>query len=125
MKLSKIVPEIAIVASVCIPLAFAFLLPFFYHPVPKDPSPRTFNATVWQTTTNLEERFAMVDDLRRKVTGMTASEVYRLLGKPDWEMSKDNWIGYSLGIVGKDSETTLHIHFECNHVDKIVVHRDT
>lgn len=127
MKLSKIGTEIAIVASVCVPLAIAFTLPIFYHPVPKDPPQRTFNATAWQTTEHQEERFAMLDDLKRqhKVIGMTAPQVYRLLGEPDWDLSKDNWIGYSMGNVGKDSATMLQIHFEGGHVDKIQVHRDT
>ncbi len=69
----------------------------------KAPPPKTFNSTVWQATEHQQDRFITLADLNRqhKVVGMTAPQVYRLLSEPDDDLSKDNWIRYSMENVGK------------------------
>src|ERR1700678_1600731 len=91
MKPSKITLEKVLTTIAFVLVALPFVLILFFHPVARDLSPRMFNADVWQTTEHREERFFMLDDLKRryKLIGMTAPEIYRLLGEPDVEVSKD------------------------------------
>lgn len=133
MKLSRVALGKALIAIAFVIVVLPFGLILFIHPVARDLSPRPFNAKAWQTTPHREDRFYMLDDLKQryKLIGMTAPEVYRLLGKPDIEVSEDEVtavhysIKYGMGAVDKDSETSLYIDFDHGHVVKMEVFRDT
>jgi len=121
--------ELAIVVGVTTIVAMPFVIPVIImclHIPAREPSPLPFNAEKWFSTRQLADRYAMLEDLKKqhKLLGMTEAEVYRLLGKPERELSFDGFVIYRLGAVGDDSVTELHIHFDKGHVDKVEVLRD-